>query len=496
MSSTNQKRGPKLPAAILGGAAYLKRKREPRECDTMFWQGVLTVLSMLLQFTLSRKPGIVVKPLPQGILIQQKGGLFYQTAEWVALTTITTSPPTLKLQEFAVQLESEITKVRHRLPQLTENWNTRLQWCKDYLTQFQPNRQKRAPLGFIGRLSHTLFGTVTEEELSQYRNILMDNRNSLNSTIHRTNLLLSSTKVNRKFININWDHISKIQRYLSSVQKTVVANFRITSDSVQILDLKVKLEHTLVSLEQSVHRVISFYNRRRRQINSLYHHLLTEDLLPPSQLQKILKQAQSLRFATMPVEWYYENCRVSPVWTSIEEFTFRVTLPLHDGKNYIFYSITSFPFPIRPGFNSIMQVENKVAYSSTTGLLFRPILCLGTQQRVCRGGPLFEAERFKCERALISSYTAATKDCRVKILLSNQTIIEENTPGLYIISTPYITPKLHCDALGEETVKLTAGVYIASFNHTCTLRGSDWTLPGALFMKGSKLVLTARSVVD
>ena len=175
----------------------------------------------------------------------------------------------------------------------------------------------------------------------------MDNRNSLNTTVHRVNQLLSATKVNRNYIRTNSDHISRIQRFLASVQQVVANNFRITSDSLRIMDIKIKLEHTLVSLEQSVHRLISHFNRRRRQMNSMHHHLLTEELLPPSQLQKILQQAQTLRFATMLVAWYYENCRVSPVWTSIEDITIRVTLPLHDGKNYIFYSLISFPFPIR-----------------------------------------------------------------------------------------------------------------------------------------------------
>ena len=308
----------------------------------------------------------------------------------------------------------------------------------------------------------------------------MANRNSINTTVHRVNQLLSATKVNRNYIRKNSDHISKIERFLSSMQQVVIHNFKITSDSLRLMDFKLKMEHTLVSLEQSVHHIISHFNRRRRrrQMNSTHHHLLTEDLLPPSQLQKILQQARSLRFATMPQAWYYENCRVSPVWTSLEDIMFRVTLPLHDGKNYILYSLKSFPFPIKPGFNSLLEVENQVAYSSSSGLLFRPILCLDTTVRVCRGGPLYDSERFKCERALISRDSAATQNCKIKITPSNQTIISENSPGLYIISTPAITPKLHCDALGEETVKLTAGVYLLSLNYTCTLRGVDWTLPG------------------
>ena len=70
------------------------------------------------------------------------------------------------------------------------------------------------------------------------------------------------------------------------------------------------------------------------------------------------------------------------------------------------------------------------------------------------------------------------KICKIKIYPTNATTITEYIPGLYIISTPTIFPKLHCDALGEEVVKLMAGVYMMSLNHSCTLRGLDRTLPG------------------
>ena len=149
---------PFIPVATLGGAAYPKRKKEPRECFMMFWQGVLVVLLTYATYTLSLKPGIVVKPLPQGLFIQQKGGLYYQTAEWVALTTISSPPPREKLLDMATKLDKESKTIRQRLPQFTENWLTRLQWCREYLQQFQPNRQKRAPPWFYrSPFTHTVW---------------------------------------------------------------------------------------------------------------------------------------------------------------------------------------------------------------------------------------------------------------------------------------------------------------------------------------------------
>ena len=252
------------------------------------------------------------------------------------------------------------------------------------------------------------------------------------------------------------EHIDRVQRYLVSLRHTIGRNFQITSDSISMISIKIKIEHALVSLEQSTHRILAYINHRKRQMNSVYHHALSEDLLSRSQLQEILQKASSLRLATMPVQWYYQFCHIIPVWSTVADITFKVHLPLHDGQSYIMYALKSFPFPVKDGFHTTVKVRNRIAYSSSAGLLFELILCLGTQIRVCRGGALYDTARFQCERALISRDAAATKHCEVRLYPTNQTEITEDSLGLYIVSTPSISPKLHWQARGEETIKLTA----------------------------------------
>ena len=222
--------------------------------------------------------------------------------------------------------------------------------------------------------------------------------------------------------------------------------FHVISDD---FSLKLKTEHALVSLKQNVHRIINYFNHCHQQRPSLYHHTLTGDLLGPSQLQEILSQARALRFATMPQNWYYEFCKVILVWTTTQDITFKITLPLHDGKNYIMYSMHSYPFPIRPGFHAQLQ-----------DLLFEPILYQGSNTKICRGGPYFMLEKFACERALVSKDAVATRKCKVKVIPSNEAITMKVTPGLHIVSTHTISPKLHCDAMSKWIIKLVAGVCV------------------------------------
>ena len=227
------------------GTAFLTRTRGGKEFGTMCWLIVLTLLVSVMDYSQSLKPGISVKPLQQGLWIQQQGGLYYQTTQWIVLMSVSSPTPTKKLLDFANILETQIKTVSSRFPQLSDSLTSQLTWCRCVLQRLEPARSKRAPLhvGFIGRLSHTLFGTVTEAELAQYRNLLMDNRLSLNRMIHRTNLLMSAVKSNREHINWNSYHLMKIQKYLQTLQSSISSSFKIMSDTVHHLSVKLKLGH-------------------------------------------------------------------------------------------------------------------------------------------------------------------------------------------------------------------------------------------------------------
>ena len=419
-----------------------------------------------------------IRSLPQGLRIEHDGGIHYQTAEWVVLVTLDSPPPTKHAFHFASVLQEKVNKVSDQFPQLTQSWNVRITWCKQFLSQYSVEKGKRAPLGFIGQLSHTLFGTITEEELNQYKSILWENNLALNQTVHRVNALLSATKQIQININANSAHLFKLQRYLASISRTISISFLQAKRAIEHIELKFKIEHALISLEQTTHHIASYYNRRKRQFNSMYHRSLSEDVLPLSQLKEVLRQATGKGFSSMPPQWYYRNCNIAPLWTTINSITFRVHLHLHDGKTYLLHTFTSLLYPIKQGFKAILQVRRKIAYSSSSGSLFEPMLCTGTKDRICRGGPLFRAANFRCERALLSGDRSAHGKCATKLFPSNSTVIEEKTAGFYTVSTFAMEAKLHCDSEREKNINLEAGVYLISLNHSCTLRNSEWTLPG------------------
>ena len=198
-------------------------------------------------FSPSRQQGISIRQLPQGLYIEHQGQIRYQTAEWVVLATLDSPPQTRQTIHFATVLEEKLQQVKDQFPQLIQSWNVRLRWCRELLQKFTPLKQKRAPLGFIGRISHTLFGTVTEDELQQYKNIVTENSISMNQTIHKVNLLLSATKQTQMNVNQNSAHLFRLQRYLSSISRTISISFLQAKRAIEHIELKFKLEHVLIS---------------------------------------------------------------------------------------------------------------------------------------------------------------------------------------------------------------------------------------------------------
>ena len=82
-----------------------------------------------------------------------------------------------------------------------------------------------------------------------------------------------------------------------------------------------------------------------RQLTSLELGQLTEDLLLPVELQKILMM-DTAQFTMIPtVKWYYEHISIQPIWGDEDRLVYRAKLPLISPTEYIFYQIYTWPLP-------------------------------------------------------------------------------------------------------------------------------------------------------
>ena len=138
---------------------------------------------------------IVIEELPQGIEVRQLDTVRYHTASWTILVTIAKPKASEELYLATKQIQSTIQTSRASLPAETVNqWSNRLNYVTELLPVQRFERAKRAPLGFIGKISHFLFGTVTEDQLAQYSQAISLLSSSVMKTVHLSNQLLSAVR--------------------------------------------------------------------------------------------------------------------------------------------------------------------------------------------------------------------------------------------------------------------------------------------------------------
>ena len=88
----------------------------------------------------------------------------------------------------------------------------------------------------------------------------------------------------------------------------------------------------LISLHDIWLRQMATYDRQR---DSLESGRLTEVILAPAELAKIIHEGNSFGFSSPHLEWYYENVIITPMWKDHTGLEFTADLPLTDTVQYL-----------------------------------------------------------------------------------------------------------------------------------------------------------------
>jgi hypothetical protein len=158
------------------------------------------------------------------------------------------------------------------------------------------------------------------------------------------------------------------------------------------------MQEVQVELNDLEHEV----DRQHRLRDDLEGGRLTELLFPPSSFQE-LEAASDEEWLSS--EWYYQWCRVTPLWT--EKRQYGVTLPLVSVKSTQGYELRTFPVGVN---QRLVQLE-VAAFASLdrrTGEVSTPQRCVGKGPTVCDEGPISE----ECAVAVLAQGHIEEK-CRV-----------------------------------------------------------------------------------
>ena len=108
---------------------------------------------------------------------------------------------------------------------------------------------------------------------------------------------------------------------------------------------------------------------------------LTENMLPPHQLQAVLSWIREHGYETLAAHWYYQHVKVTPLWEATDHLAFSLVLPRVSMDQYIGYALRR--VPIRFNTELLWQVEGmrEVGIHTLTHATFRPRQCVGPPVR-------------------------------------------------------------------------------------------------------------------
>jgi hypothetical protein len=414
------------------------------------------------------------------------GSLRGQIAEWKVLISLDAPvmPP---------QLHSGIEKIRLYISQLRQRgfinavtqaqWDQRIQGLKQRMVPSRI-RNRRGILDFVGGALNFLFGTATEDQVKECQTYIQKLHHRQERVVHLTEKLITVVNQTYEEVRKNRQQITQLWTYLSHVSATISKlTEAVTSITGRLDNVETRLElDSYLGALEAIHRdwtrLLDKYISERASLELGW---LTESILPPSELLRILRFGQVEGLYAPPIQWYYEYVRITPLWEDPSRLVFTVNLPFISKVEYLRYKLKSWPVRSNDGEAVIhLQVPPEVALDTMTGGMFYPRGCVGHNPLICRTGPVYRKGQMSCPRGIISGDKQQRLRCEVTIQTEIKETVEEIEPGRFVFSTKGEQFRLHCPGESEIGHYLVAGVYQITLTSGCRLVGPEWHIEGLL----------------
>ena len=368
---------------------------------------------------------------------------------------------------------SRIHQVQYRLTSLSSS--------KD--ETITHSRGKRGLFDFVGHISRALFGTATDSEVLEVKQMIERVGSATDGVTHVVQELVTvvnktqeSTIANRARLN----ELAQRQNHVSAfIERLSNSSFWLT---VQVERLKVKMEvdRILEDLEMMTDAYCDTHMLYHFQRGSLEWGKLSEDILSLEQLRQILYKGKGQNMISIdPIEWYYRFCKVEPLWSSDKTLVYRVSIPFIDRKQYLKYSIESFPIPLNDSNMAQLQIDGSYGYNTVTGDMFALEKCTGNSPMVCDASVVYNNQGMKCARGVISGNSGQRDTCPVDITKAlKKTVVKSVGLNHYVVITWGELVTRHCEGMPENKFEMLMGVNHVSVNASCTLTGKSWKLVG------------------
>ncbi len=448
----------------------------------------------LCQLTSSLLVANVPKLLPDGIFVMSAGDVVTSSASWTVLVTIDApkiNPSFInRLKRSDIKIK-EIFRNYNLTNPLDREWTEMMNALSLGKTEHKISqlRSKRGLINFVGSIAHTLFGLVTETELNELTSVVSNLENSTSTVVHTVNDMITAINHTADHVNENGAHIFALQQATNTLYTVIddIGNRLKQHDSmIATMQVEAKISQTFQKLHflyESWMRAIDKYQRQRENLESGQ---LTEDILKPNDLDKILRQGRELGFDTLPDEWYYSHLSIEPIWEKGERLVFRATIPFIDTVRYLRYVIQTYPIKgMLPNTTIQVLAVPDVAMNTRSGEIFYPEDCLGFNPMVCKPSALYSDDRLDCPRGIINGHTDLRESCEIRVVSVHnpRTNIHRLFDIIHIVVSSGEFYLVHCSNQPEQRLELTPGAYRLTVKKHCTVSGNGWLINGMLTRK-------------
>ena len=277
-----------------------------------------------------------------------------------------------------------------------------------------PRRLRRGLFNFVGKLSKSLFGTATQEDLQVLMDAIQQTRSGMEVLHHNTKEMLSILNQTRRYVGENRMDLRVVQQETTTLSALANANAQRTQ-ALEVYMGQARIQRCVdLALQQMELALRDYHLQERifhRQKLQMERGWLTEDILPPTSLADILRKFHTKGYHTLPLEWYYQHMHVTPSWSNSTELAFRTMIPALSPSRYLRYGLQYFDIPFGPEHLRRIIGRDDLAINTMTGATFVPTQCVGQRPLVCR--PVYECLQCTCEGSLVSG--ESSDGCRVSV---------------------------------------------------------------------------------
>ena len=447
---------------------------------TLFW--IISTVTVDAEDTNNLNTELITN-LQNGIMVSKPKAIKIVNSKWKILIAI--KPPSMiPVQSYLTMLPPMITDLESEsdiIPghQILRHELQYLQMLQQQAEQFDnksPRRTKRGLINFGGTILHHIFGIATDKQINecqqQIDHALARTEAIVHSYQEQTTVIKkiqNNSIENRQLLRILANHVQQVSINITNWTRTQILRMHKEIDISNFIGtIHMYLLHNL--------RSIDIYLQQRADLEK---GLLTEAVLPKSNLMQLLEKVQSsLQLHALPWHWYYSNVDIIPLWQEGHTLVYIAHLPFTTSDNYLMYGLQSFPI----GHNSTtikFQTESLIAMDSTSSGLIVPHDCQGRNPTVCHSGPVSYRPLYTCEHGLITNNDDEIQHCAFTmqehpVLPTIETIPQ--TSGQYIIYTSGEHFTLNCPNMPSQDFEVIAGTYLLSVPPSCNVQGLTWIL--------------------